>query len=115
MNTKITPCLWFDHEAEEAANFYLGIFKNSKIVEVARYPAAASQIGRAEGDVLIVVFELDGQRITALNGGPQFKFTEAVSLQVDCVDQQEFDYFWGRLSEGGETSQCGWLKDKFGL
>ncbi len=115
MLSKVTPCLWFDNQAEEAARFYTGIFQNSKITEIARYPEAASQIGRAEGDVMIVVFELAGQRLTALNGGPQFKFTEAISLQVDCVDQQEVDYFWEKLSEGGETSQCGWLKDKFGL
>ncbi|CAN5425411.1 VOC family protein [soil metagenome] len=115
MLAKTTPCLWFDHEAEEAAKFYTGIFKNSKITETARYPEAASQIGRAEGDVMSVVFELDGQRFTALNGGSQFKFTEAISLQVDCADQKEVDYFWDRLSKGGETSQCGWLKDKFGL
>ncbi len=115
MPTKITPCLWFDTQAEEAANFYVGVFKNSKVTEVARYPAAAGEIGRAEGDVMIVGFELDGQPFTALNGGPQFTFSEAISLQIDCADQKEIDFYWDRLSEGGETSHCGWLKDKFGL
>ena len=115
MTTKLTPCLWFDTQAEEAARFYTGIFPNSKITEIAHYPAAAAEIGRAEGDVMIVVFELDGQRFTALNGGPQFKFSEAISLQIDCADQTEIDLYWDRLSQGGQTQQCGWLKDKFGL
>ena len=112
---KITPCLWFDTEAEDAARFYIGVFKNSKITEIARYPAAATEIGRKEGEVMIVGFELDGQPFTALNGGPQFKFSEAISLQIDCANQDEVDYFWQKLSEGGQTQVCGWLKDKFGL
>lgn len=115
MPNKITPCLWFDNQAEDAARFYISIFKNSKINEIARYPEAAGDIGRAAGSVMIVSFELDGQAYTALNGGPQFKFTEAISLQVDCRTQEEVDYFWDRLSEGGHAQVCGWLKDKFGL
>ena len=115
MPKKFTPCLWFDTQAEEAARFYSGIFPNSKIIAIARYPEAASQIGRQEGDVMILGFELDGQRFTALNGEPQFKFGEAVSLQIDCADQNEIDNYWDRLSEGGQTQQCGWLKDKFGF
>ena len=115
MFNKITPCLWFDTQAEDAARFYTGIFKNSKITDMARYPEAAGEIGRSEGAVMVVGFELEGQSFTALNGGPHFKFSEAISLQVDCAIQDEVDYFWDRLSEGGQTQQCGWLKDKFGL
>jgi predicted 3-demethylubiquinone-9 3-methyltransferase (glyoxalase superfamily) len=115
MPNKITPCLWFDNQAEDAARFYISVFKNSKINEIAHYPEAAGDIGRASGSVMIVSFELDGQAYTALNGGPEFQFTEAISLQVDCATQEEVDYFWDRLSEGGRTQQCGWLKDKFGL
>ena len=115
---RVTPCLWFDDRAEEAANFYTGIFRSSKINTVTRYGEAGREIhGRAAGSVMTVEFELDGQPFTALNGGPLFKFTEAVSLQVDCETQQEVDYFWDKLSEGGDpkAQQCGWLKDKFGL
>ncbi|HEX5510910.1 MAG TPA: VOC family protein [Actinomycetales bacterium] len=109
---KITPCLWFDTQAEDAANFYTSIFKNSRIIDVSRYGEAGP---RPAGTVLTVVFELDGQRITALNGGPEFTFSEAVSFQVDCADQAEVDYFWERLGDGGEESMCGWLKDRFGF
>ncbi|MFD7920918.1 VOC family protein [Streptomyces sp. NPDC059740] len=109
---KITPFLWFDTEAEEAAEFYTGIFEESRIVEVARYGEAGP--GPA-GSVMTVTFELAGQRHVALNGGPQFVFTEALSLSVDCADQAEVDYFWTRLSEGGQEGPCGWLKDRYGL
>jgi len=109
---KITPFLWFDNNAEEAANFYLSVFKNSKILNTARY----SEVGPGpKGTVMTVEFELDGQEFVALNGGPQFKFTEAVSFVVNCDTQEEVDYYWERLSEGGEKSRCGWLRDKFGL
>ncbi len=110
--TKITPCLWFDTEGEAAANFYTSVFDNSRIVEVARYGPAGP---RPEGTVMTVLFELDGRRFLALNGGPDFKFSEAISFQVDCTDQQEVDSFWQKLSEGGEEGPCGWLKDRFGL
>jgi predicted 3-demethylubiquinone-9 3-methyltransferase (glyoxalase superfamily) len=109
---KITPCLWFDTEGEEAAEFYTSVFPNSRIVEITRYGSAGP---RAEGMVLTVEFELDGQRFTALNGGPDFQFNEAISFQVDCEDQAEVDKFWSTLSEGGEEGPCGWLKDRFGL
>jgi len=109
---KITPCLWFDTQAEEAANFYTSIFKNSRIRDITRYGEAGP---RPAGTVLTVEFELDGQRITGLNGGPEFTFDEAVSFQIDCADQAEVDYFWERLTDGGEESMCGWLKDRFGL
>jgi predicted 3-demethylubiquinone-9 3-methyltransferase (glyoxalase superfamily) len=115
---RIAPCLWFDDQAEEAARFYVSIFKNSKIVTVARYPKAGQEIHhRPPGSVMVVDFELDGQPFTALNGGPVFKFTEAVSLQVDCDTQEEVDYYWEKLSKGGDprAQQCGWLKDKYGL
>ena len=114
---KITPCLWFDTQAEEAANFYIGIFKSSKIRSISRYPAVGQEIhGKPPGSVMVVEFELDGQTFTALNGGPIFKFNEAVSFQVNCDTQEEVDYFWVKLSEGGDKNaqQCGWLKDKFG-
>ena len=114
---KITPCLWFDNQAEEAASFYIGIFKNSKIGSVSRYPDAGQEIhGRPPGSVMVVEFELDGQPFTALNGGPIFKFNEAISFQVFCDTQEELDYYWNKLSEGGDVKaqQCGWLKDKFG-
>jgi predicted 3-demethylubiquinone-9 3-methyltransferase (glyoxalase superfamily) len=107
-----TPCLWFDTEGEEAARFYTSVFPNSRIVEVARYGEAGP---RDEGTVMVVSFELDGQAFTALNGGPEFKFTEAVSFQVDCADQAEVDRYWQTLSEGGEQGPCGWLKDRYGL
>jgi predicted 3-demethylubiquinone-9 3-methyltransferase (glyoxalase superfamily) len=113
---KITPCLWFDDRAEEAANFYISIFKNSKIINVARYGEAGAGVsGMPEGTVMTVSFQLDGQAFLALNGGPLFKFTEAVSFMVDCDTQEEVDYFWNKLSAGGQESMCGWLKDKFGL
>jgi predicted 3-demethylubiquinone-9 3-methyltransferase (glyoxalase superfamily) len=114
---KITPCLWFDTQAEEAANLYVSVFKNSRIVRVERYPEAGQEIhGKPAGSVMVVVFSLDGQEFTALNGGPQFKFDEAISFQIDCAGQEEIDYFWNRLTaDGGEEGPCGWLKDKFGL
>jgi predicted 3-demethylubiquinone-9 3-methyltransferase (glyoxalase superfamily) len=115
---RITPCLWFDDQAEEAAKFYTGIFKNSRIVSVTRYGKAGQEIhGKAPGTVMVAAFELDGQAFTALNGGPQFKFNEAISLQVMCQTQQEVDYYWEKLSAGGDPNaqQCGWLKDKYGL
>jgi predicted 3-demethylubiquinone-9 3-methyltransferase (glyoxalase superfamily) len=109
---KITPCLWFDTQAEEAANFYTSIFKNSRILEISHYGEAGP---RPEGMVLTVNFELDGQEFVALNGGPEFTFDEAISFQVSCEGQTEVDEFWSRLSEGGEEGQCGWLKDRFGV
>ncbi|MDX6322778.1 MAG: hypothetical protein QOF52_2636 [Propionibacteriaceae bacterium] len=109
---KITPCLWFDTEGEEAAEFYVSIFPDSKILEVSRYGDAGP--GTA-GTAMTVSFELAGSRFVALNGGPAFTFNEAVSFQVDCADQQEVDYFWEGLSKGGEEGQCGWLKDQFGV
>ena len=115
---KIVPCLWFDDQAEAAVAFYTGIFPNSKTVTVARYGEAGQEVHRRKpGSVMTVAFELNGQSFTALNGGPIFKFNEAVSLQVFCDDQAEVDHFWTRLSAGGDAraQQCGWLKDKFGL
>jgi predicted 3-demethylubiquinone-9 3-methyltransferase (glyoxalase superfamily) len=109
---KITPFLWFDDQAEQAAHFYVSIFRNSKIVSTTRYGEAGPGV---KGTVMTVVFELDGQDFIALNGGPQFKFTEAISFSVDCKTQKEVDEFWERLSEGGEEGPCGWLKDKYGL
>jgi predicted 3-demethylubiquinone-9 3-methyltransferase (glyoxalase superfamily) len=113
---KITTCLWYDDKAEEAANFYVSIFKNSKIGDILRYGESASKVaGRPTGSVLTVEFQLDGRDFTALNGGPVFKFTEAVSLVVNCETQEEIDSYWEKLLEGGVESQCGWLKDKYGL
>jgi predicted 3-demethylubiquinone-9 3-methyltransferase (glyoxalase superfamily) len=115
---RITPCLWFDSEAEEAAKYYVGIFKNSRITSVTRYPSAGQEIHqRPAGSVMVAAFELDGQTFTALNGGPLFKFSEAISFQVNCSSQQEIDYYWEKLGAGGDPKahQCGWLKDKFGL
>jgi predicted 3-demethylubiquinone-9 3-methyltransferase (glyoxalase superfamily) len=115
---RISPCLWFDNQAEEAARFYTGIFDNSKIVTIARYGEAGREIhGRPAGSVMTVAFELDGQAFTALNGGPIFKFNEAVSLQIYCENQDEVDHYWTKLGEGGakQAQQCGWLKDKYGL
>ena len=109
---KISPCLWFDDQAEEAANFYVSIFKNSKIVEVSRYGEAGPM---PAGTVLTVAFELEGEEFLALNGGPEFNFTEAVSFTVHCENQEEVDEFWEKLTRGGEESMCGWLKDKYGL
>jgi predicted 3-demethylubiquinone-9 3-methyltransferase (glyoxalase superfamily) len=109
--------LWFDNQGEEAAKFYTGIFKNSKIVRIARYGEAGHEVhGRSAGTVMTVAFELDGQAFTALNGGPLFKFNEAISFQVNCETQEEVDYYWKKLSEGGDkkAQQCGWLKDKYG-
>lgn len=113
---KITPCLWFDNQAEEAANFYVSIFKNSKIESISHYGKEGFEIhGQKEGTVLTVVFQINGQPFTALNGGPVFKFTEAVSFQVFCETQAEIDDYWNKLTQGGQEVQCGWLKDKFGL
>ena len=113
---KITPCLWFDTEAEEAANFYVSIFKDSKIGSVNRYCKAGNEVhGKPAGSVMAVEFEIEGQKFVALNGGPQFKFDEAISFQIHCKTQEEIDYYWSRLTEGGKEVACGWLKDKFGL
>lgn len=108
----ITPFLWFDHQAEEAVNFYVSIFKNSKVLSISRYPEGVPGMG---GKVMSATFELNGQEIMALNGGPQFKFTEAISLFVSCETQEEVDELWAKLTTGGEEGQCGWLKDQFGL
>ena len=115
---RISPCLWFDTEAEEAASFDTSIFRNSKIVKISRYGEAGHEIhGRPAGSVMAIAFELDGQAFSALNGGPVFKFNEAISLQVHCDTQEEVDYYWDKLSAGGDkkAQQCGWLKDKYGL
>jgi predicted 3-demethylubiquinone-9 3-methyltransferase (glyoxalase superfamily) len=112
MQQRITPSLWFDTEAEEAADFYTSIFKNSRIVDKAHYTEAGP---REAGTVMTVEWELDGQRFVGINGGPQFKFDEAVSFQIGCEDQDEVDYYWERLTDGGEEGPCGWLKDRFGL
>ncbi len=110
---KITPFLWFDNQAEEAVNFYVSVFKNSKVGTIARYGDSGPG---PKGSVMTIAFELDGQNFTALNGGPHFKFTEAMSLVVNCADQEEVDYFWEKLTaDGGQEVQCGWLKDKYGL
>jgi len=116
MNKPITPCLWFDHQAEEAAIFYTSIFKNSKIGSVSRYGKEGFEIhGQKEGTALTVSFEINGQPFTALNGGPVFTFSEAVSFQVFCDTQEEIDNYWENLTEDGKEVQCGWLKDKFGV
>ena len=115
---KIVPCLWFDSQAEEAAKYYTGIFKNSKITAVSHYTDVGREIhGRKAGSVMTVAFELDGQPFTALNGGPDFKFNEAISFQVLCDTQKEIDHYWDKLSQGGDpkAQQCGWLKDTYGL
>ncbi len=112
MQQKITPSLWFDTEAEEAANLYTSIFKNSRVVNISHYTEAGP---RPAGTVMSVEFELDGQRFVGINGGPQFTFDEAVSFQITCEDQDEVDHYWERLSEGGEEGRCGWLKDRYGL
>ena len=115
---RVSPCLWFDSQAEQAAAFYVSVFKNSRIVNVSRYTEAGREIHqRPAGSVMTVEFELDGQQFTALNGGPVFKFSEAISLQVHCENQKEIDYYWTALSKGGDPNaqQCGWLKDQFGL
>ena len=116
--TKIVPCLWFDDKAEEAAKFYAGIFKNSRINLTTRYSTAGQETHKkAPGSVMTVDFELDGQRFTALNGGPEFKFNEAISLQIHCENQEEIDYYWNKLGAGGDPKAqvCGWLKDRYGL
>jgi predicted 3-demethylubiquinone-9 3-methyltransferase (glyoxalase superfamily) len=115
---KIAPCLWFDSQAEEAANFYVGIFKNSKILDIARYGKAGQETHKKPpGSVMTVAFQLDGQQFTGLNGGPIFKFSEAISLQIFVDDQKEYDYYWDKLIPGGDprSQVCGWLKDKYGL
>jgi predicted 3-demethylubiquinone-9 3-methyltransferase (glyoxalase superfamily) len=110
--SKITPCLWFDTEGEEAANFYTSVFKNSRILDVSRYSEAGP---KPAGTVLTVTFELDGQRFVALNGGPEFTFDEAISFQIDCRSQEEVDEYWSKLVESGEEGPCGWLKDRYGV
>ncbi len=112
MQQRIRPNLWFNTEAEEAADFYVSVFKNSRVVSVARYPEGAP---REAGMVMTVEFELDGQRFVGINGGPEFTFDEAVSFEILCEDQDEVDYYWERLTDGGEESQCGWLKDRYGV
>ena len=118
LKQKIAPCLWFDRQAEEAARFYTGIFRNSRIVQIARYPKVGQEIHHMPaGTVMTVEFEIEGQPFTALNGGPLFQFNEAISLQVVCSSQEEIDYYWEKLSSGGDpkAQQCGWLKDKYGV
>lgn len=118
ITTKIVPCLWFDDKAEEAAKYYVGIFKNSRINLTTRYSTAGQETHRkAPGSVMTVEFDLDGQRFTALNGGPEFKFNEAISLQIHCENQEEIDYYWNKLGAGGDPKAqvCGWLKDRYGL
>jgi len=113
---KISPCLWFDTEAEEAANFYVSVFDNARIINVARYPNEGQDVhGKDAGSVMAVDFELFGQRFVGLNGGPQFRFSEAISFQLYCNSQEEVDYFWSKLTEGGQEGPCGWLKDRYGL
>jgi predicted 3-demethylubiquinone-9 3-methyltransferase (glyoxalase superfamily) len=115
-STTIMPCLWFDTEAEQAVKFYCSVFKNSKLGRVSRYGKEGQEIhGREAGSVMTVDFELEGIKFVALNGGPQFKFDEAISFQIHCKDQAEVDYFWSKLTQGGSEGPCGWLKDKFGL
>ena len=116
LTQKVTPCLWFDTQAEEAANFYTSVFANSRIKQISRYGNAGQDVhGKQPGSVMMVAFELEGQTFTALNGGPQFKFSEAISFQVMCDSQDEIDHFWEKLSDGGQEGPCGWLKDKYGL
>lgn len=110
--SKITPCLWFDTQAEDAANFYTGIFPNSRVVDVSHYGSAGP---RPEGMVMVVNFELEGQPFMALNGGPEFTFNEAISFQVNCDSQEEVDDYWDKLTDGGQEVACGWLKDRFGV
>ena len=112
MPQKITPNLWFDTEAEEAANFYVSVFPNSRVLDVSRYTEAGP---REAGTVMTVAFELDGNRFVGINGGPEFTFDEAVSFEVECKDQEEIDYYWERLTDGGSEGPCGWCKDRFGL
>lgn len=115
---RVSPCLWFADEAEDAARFYTGIFKSSRITRITRYGKAGAETHhRPPGSVMVVAFELEGQAFTALNGGPVFKFNEAISLQVNCATQVEIDYYWEKLADGGDSKaqQCGWLKDRYGL
>jgi len=112
MSQRITPFLWFDSNAEAAANFYVSVFPNSEITEISHYGEAGP---RAAGSVMVVSFRLDGQEFAALNGGPEFTFTEAVSFSIACANQKEVDYYWDKLTDGGEPGPCGWLKDKFGV
>ena len=113
---KITPCLWFDDQAEDAAKFYVSVFKNSKLGEISRYGKEGFEIhGRKAGTVMTAEWEIEGQKFVGLNGGPQFKFSEAISFQIMCEDQKEIDHFWSKLTAGGQEGPCGWLKDKFGL
>jgi len=113
---KITPCLWFDTEAEEAARFYCSVFKDSRMGKISRYVDEGQEVhGKEAGSVMTAEFEIAGQKFVGLNGGPHFKFTEAVSFQVHCDDQDEVDYFWEKLTDGGKEVACGWLKDKYGL
>nr|WP_312745780.1 VOC family protein [Candidatus Nitrospira neomarina] len=116
MMQKITPCLWFDHQAEEAVKFYVSIFKNTKIGDITHYEEEGAKVsGRPKGSVMTITFQLDGQEFLALNGGPHFTFTEAISFIINCASQEEVNELWEKLSEGGEKGQCGWLKDKYGL
>lgn len=118
LQSKISPCLWFDGQAEDAAQFYVSFFPNSKVTDISRYSEAGQEVhGKPPGSVLTVAFELDGLSFTALNGGPHFQFSPAVSFQIECEDQDEVDYYWEKLKEGGEprAQQCGWVADKFGL
>jgi predicted 3-demethylubiquinone-9 3-methyltransferase (glyoxalase superfamily) len=113
---KITPFLWFNDDAEEAVKFYVSLFSNSKIEKVSHYSAESAKVsGRKKGSVMTIAFQLEGQKFTALNGGPHFKFTEAISLVVNCRTQREVDKYWAKLSQGGKAGPCGWLKDKYGL
>ena len=114
--TRITPCLWFDSQAEEAAKFYASVFKNSKIGKISHYGKEGFEVhGRKAGTVMTVEFEIEGQKFVALNGGPHFQFNEAVSFQIHCETQAEIDHFWSKLTEGGKEQPCGWVKDRFGL
>ncbi|HEX9702752.1 MAG TPA: VOC family protein [Rhodospirillales bacterium] len=113
---KITPCLWFDTQAEAAAKAYVSIFGNSRLGPISRYGKEGHEIhGKAAGSAMTVEFEIEGRKFVALNGGPRFKFNEAISFQVDCETQEEIDYFWSRLADGGEEGPCGWLKDRYGV
>jgi len=113
---KITPCLWFDNEAEEAARFYVSIFRDARVGEISRYGKEGFEThGRPEGSVMVVAFEIEGQSFTALNGGPHFRFSPAISFQVPCDTQEEIDYYWEKLSAGGQIQQCGWVTDRFGV
>jgi predicted 3-demethylubiquinone-9 3-methyltransferase (glyoxalase superfamily) len=116
VTNQITPCLWFDYQAEEAVNFYLSLFQNSKIESISHYGKEGFEIhGQKEGTVLTIGFQINGQSFTALNGGPFFKFNEAISFQIFCDTQEEIDYYWSKLTDGGEKEQCGWLKDRYGI